>query len=121
MFAAIYQIYLKRGQEKEYLQSWKIVSRYFTQNCGAIHSTIHQVEDGSWLIYSKWPNKKKKEKFWPQEKEKFEAVFLKFPKEIQLAIQTMQECKIPDMQKHVLHAKVIDFCVKNKDTKNLYC
>jgi len=99
MFAVIYRIDIKVGFEDEYAKYWKKVASYFVENRGAISSTLHKSENGSWLIYSKWPSKNVKEASWPQQQEFFQP---DFPEDICSAIQAMKNClteevKLPEI------------------------
>lgn len=87
LFAVVYRFYIKPTKENQYLKSWKIVSRFFTQNRGALSSTLHKTESGYWLAYSKWPNKKTRDASWQSE-----GVEVTLPQNIQDEIHLMKGC-----------------------------
>ena len=67
MFAVIYQTYVKPEYETEYQILWQEIATYFIQYCGALGSCLHKTEEGLWLAYSRWPDKKTRDTFWPQD------------------------------------------------------
>jgi hypothetical protein len=98
MFAVIYQFYLKPGREAAYQAAWHTIATYFKTHRGAIGSCLHFADDGRWVAYSRWPDKKTRDASWPGENDpSFEL-----PSEIQSAISTMKDCtdqerKIPEI------------------------
>lgn len=98
MFAVIYRSYLKSGAENEYQRLWHLIANYFIQHCGAFGSCLHKTEDGLWLAYSRWPDKKTRDAAWPTE----HAPNKQLPQEIQEAIIAIKNCldterKLPDI------------------------
>lgn len=89
MFAVIYQGYIKPGRESDYRSAWNVVARYFVKRRGAIGSCLHQVSDGSWLAYSRWPSKEMRDASWPQDDC---APSETLPQEIHQAILTVKDC-----------------------------
>ena len=79
MYVAIYNSHLKPGTEDNYKAAWKTLANYFISHRGSIGSSLHKVEDGSWLAYSRWPSKELKEKSWPTG----EGIANDLPEEIQ--------------------------------------
>lgn len=92
MFAVIYRGYLKVGREAEYLTAWKKVAQYFIEERGAIGSSLHRAEDGLFVAYSRWPDKKTRNASWPGEKAPSEEL----PPEICQAIIILKECLDPE-------------------------
>ena len=86
-FAVIYRFYLQPSKEEKYVSHWKIVSNYFTKQRGAIASTLHKTEEGYWLAYSKWPDKKTRDASWQNE-----GIKSDLPEKIQKAIEVMKSC-----------------------------
>lgn len=102
MFAVIYQGYLKPGKEKEYQIAWNTVAHYFIEFRGAIGSCLHRSSDGLWVAYSRWPDKKTRDKSWPVENT------TALPPEIQQAVVSLKDCldsdrKIPDLCMEVVN------------------
>ncbi len=86
MFAVIYQAYLKPGCEAEYQAAWHIVANYFKTYCGALGSCLHKTADGTWLAYSRWPDKKTRDAAWPGENSPRGTL----PENVKQAIVTIQ-------------------------------
>ncbi len=82
MFAVIYQAYIKPESETEYQCAWHTVASYFKTHCGALGSSLHKTEAGTWLAYSRWPDKKTRDAAWPRDN----APANTFPEEIKHAI-----------------------------------
>jgi len=64
MFAVIYRSYIKPGLEDKYQKLWNQVTNYFIEHRGAIGSSLHKTEDGIWLVYSRWPDKTRRDASW---------------------------------------------------------
>ena len=97
MFVVIYRGYLKENCEKQYCISWKTVANYFIQNRGSLGSSLHKAEDGMWLAYSRWPDKKKRDASWGDNADNA------FPEEIKSAIIILKNCldterELPEIQ-----------------------
>lgn len=86
-FAVVYRFYLQSSKEKQYLKSWNQVSHFFIQKRGAIASTLHKTEEGYWLAYSKWPDKKTRDASWQAD-----GIEMSLPKDIQDEIAFMKSC-----------------------------
>lgn len=65
MFAVIYRFKLKPHQEKSFRQYWNKIAIYFSEKRGALGSCLHKGEDGLWVAYSRWPDKKTRDAAWP--------------------------------------------------------
>ncbi len=89
MFAVIYRSYLKEGMEAEYQLCWEKIARYFVKEKGAYGSTLHRVDDGMWLAYSRWPSKELRDAAWPVDGE----LKATLPSEIQQAILGLNSCR----------------------------
>ena len=83
MFAVLYKCKVKKGQEDLYVKHWKKVAGFFKQSRGSLGSTLHKAEDGTWIAYSKWPDRATRDASWPKDKE---AVNAAFPPDVQEAI-----------------------------------
>ena len=57
MFIAFYRWRLKAGKEEQFRSAWAKVTLAIRANCGSLGSRLHQVEDGTWAAYAKWPSK----------------------------------------------------------------
>ena len=89
MFAVIYRFNLKPHQETLYQQLWHKIATYFVQSRGAIGSCLHKGEDGLWVAYSRWPDKKTRDAAWPGDNAPNEEL----PQDIRDTIQKIQAIK----------------------------
>lgn len=92
MFAVIYRSYIKPEKETEYQQLWQQIAAYFKQHCGALGSCLHKTEEGIWLAYSRWPDKKTRDAAWPGENNPSAVL----PAEIREAIIKIKDCGDPE-------------------------
>lgn len=88
MFAVIYQGYTKPGTEEEYKTAWRLVATYFVKLRGALGSSLHQREDGLWVVYSRWPDRATRDASWPGEN----APSTELPHAVRQAVVTIQQC-----------------------------
>lgn len=58
MFVVLYRWRLKKGREKEFRAAWARATALIVATYGARGSRLHQVDDGSWLAYAQWPDRK---------------------------------------------------------------
>jgi hypothetical protein len=98
MFAVIYQLFIHPGREEEYQKAWNQIAAFFVEHRGAIGSTLHKCEDGSWVAYSRWPNRALRDAAWPGENAPSDVL----PEAIRQAIGIMKECadgkrKMPEL------------------------
>lgn len=89
MFAVIYRSYLKPNSEEVYKDNWRIIANYFVKERGALGSTLLKAEEGYWLAFSKWPDKKTRDASWPQ---KIEDINIELPIDIIEAIFLLKQC-----------------------------
>ncbi len=64
MFAVIYRGYVPLHLQESYQAAWKVIASYFIQEKNALGSTLHQADDGMWIAYSRWPDKKTRDAAW---------------------------------------------------------
>lgn len=86
-FAVIYRSYILPNKEKEYIALWKTIANYFVENRGALGSTLHKAEEGYWVAYSRWPDKKTRDASWLND-----GIKEDLPKIIQEAIASLKAC-----------------------------
>lgn len=91
MFAVIYQGFLKPGMEETYQTAWNHVVHYFKAHRGALGSCLHQAEDGSWVAYSRWPDRQTRDRSWPGENDPANDL----SNDIKEAILTLKDCIDP--------------------------
>lgn len=65
MFAVIYHAYIYKEAEEEYQRLWRQVAKYFIDHRGALGSCLHKASHGSWVAYSRWPDKATRDASWP--------------------------------------------------------
>ena len=86
MFAVLYRGYVPLHLQEDYKAAWKIIASYFIQEKNALGSTLHQAEDGMWIGYSKWPDKKTRDAAWSAH-----AIY-SHPQPIISAIESLKKC-----------------------------
>lgn len=104
-FAAIYQSYIKDGETGAYRQAWHTVATYFVQNRGALGSCLHQMEDGRFVAYSRWPDKATRDASWPGEN----APAAVLPQVVREAILIMKSCA--DQERNIANHVVREMCL----------
>lgn len=107
MFAVIYRFKLQPHQEKNYQKYWRTIANYFIDHCGALGSCLHKCQDGLWLAYSRWPNKKTRDLAWPEGDTPNDSL----PDEIQATIIKMKNYK--EENKHL--EKFDEICMEVVD------
>lgn len=98
MFAVIYRSHIKLGLEDKYQKLWHEVASYFMQHRGAIGSCLHKTEDGTWIAYSRWPDKATRDASWSNDNNAINNL----PDVIKEAIILMKNCidesrKLPEI------------------------
>jgi heme-degrading monooxygenase HmoA len=58
MFIALYHWKVKEGHEKNFLEGWHRRTEEIYQHCGSLGSRLHQAEDGTWVAYAQWPDRR---------------------------------------------------------------
>jgi quinol monooxygenase YgiN len=58
MFVALYRWKVKEGHEKDFLEGWHRRTEEIYQRCGSLGSRLHQAEDGIWVAYAQWPDRR---------------------------------------------------------------
>ncbi len=88
MFAVIYQGYIKHGMEEDYKRAWHEVATYFVERRGSLGSRLHRTQEGLWVAYSCWPDKKTRDNSWPGDN----APSNELPDSVRQAIITIKNC-----------------------------
>lgn len=114
MFAVIYRGYLKVGREAEYRQAWSIVARYFVEQCGALGSSLHRADDGLWVAYSRWPDKKTRDAAWPSADTPPSTAL---PSLIREAILTIKDCNDQDRRLPDICMEVVEDLLTTREVK----
>jgi quinol monooxygenase YgiN len=58
VFIALYRWKVKVGHEKNFLEGWHRRTEEIYQHCGSIGSRLHRAEDGTWVAYAQWPDRR---------------------------------------------------------------
>ncbi|HEY0426808.1 MAG TPA: antibiotic biosynthesis monooxygenase [Pyrinomonadaceae bacterium] len=92
MFTVLYRWRVKPGLERQFIESWSIITAYYRENfAGALGSRLHQGSDGLWYAYARWESNEhrqdafKKRLNLPERAKMTEAIEESFP-EIRLEI-----------------------------------
>lgn len=97
MYAVIFRTYIKPGRESEFRAAWNVTARYYIEQRGEIGACLHRTDDGMWVAYSRWPDKKPR-RLLPGDGAPSSAL----PASIREAILTIKDCldqdkKLPDI------------------------
>lgn len=57
MFCILYQFNVKLEFEKEFVESWKGLTKETYKNEGSLGSRLHKVSDSEFIAYAQWPSK----------------------------------------------------------------
>jgi hypothetical protein len=110
MFVVIYRSYLKPHKEDEYKQLWRKITTFFIEHRNALGSALHKAEDGMWLAYSRWPDKKTRDASWPDEN----MAPLALPEEIKETIMKLKNCLDLDRPLPEIHLELVDDLLFNR-------
>ena len=58
MFIALYRWKLREGQEEKFREGWRRRTVEIYRKCGSLGSRLHRAEDGTWVAYAQWPDKR---------------------------------------------------------------
>lgn len=58
MFVAMYRWKLREGQEEKFREGWRRRTEEIYRACGSLGSRLHRAEDGTWVAYAQWPDKR---------------------------------------------------------------
>jgi hypothetical protein len=57
-FAVIYQWLVKPGKEPQFRKAWEALTQLQIINRGLRGSRLHKSEQGTWIAFAQWPDKK---------------------------------------------------------------
>ncbi|MCP4922509.1 MAG: hypothetical protein GY915_00560 [bacterium] len=92
MIAILYRFHLLPDKEEKYKKLRRQVADYFKKHRGALGSSLHRCDDGLWVAYSRWPDRKTWSASWKTDGTTARAL----PSEIQEAIVQMKACSNPN-------------------------
>lgn len=113
MFAVIYRGYVYPDAEREYQKLWRQIAKYFIEHRGALGSCLHKTTDGSWVAYSRWPDKATRDASWPQEGEEPSETL---DQEIKTTILSLKKCIDKDQPFQEICMEVMDDLLFKKET-----
>jgi len=58
MFIALYRWKLKDGLEEKFREGWRRRTQEIYSACGSLGSRLHRAEDGTWVAYAQWPDRR---------------------------------------------------------------
>ena len=58
MFIAVYRWKLKEGREHSFREGWRRRTEEIYRRCGSLGSRLHRAEDGTWVAYAQWPDRR---------------------------------------------------------------
>ena len=58
MFIALYRWRLKEGREERFREGWRRLTEDIYRQHGSHGSRLHRAEDGTWVAYAQWPDKR---------------------------------------------------------------
>lgn len=58
MFCVVYQWSVKHDKEEQFRETWREITQAILQQHGALGSRLHKSDDGSWIAYAQWPDRK---------------------------------------------------------------
>lgn len=102
-FSVIYRGYVFPEREEDYQHLWKQVAQYFIQHRGALGSCLHKAEDGQWIAYSRWPDRKTRDASWSQDDIRNDLDL-----DIQEAIAKLKQCRDMDRPHEEICMTVVD-------------
>lgn len=57
-FAVIYQWLVKPGKEAQFRKAWEALTQLQLETRGLRGSRLHKSEQGTWIAFAQWPDKK---------------------------------------------------------------
>ena len=56
MIAILYRWKLKPGLERQFVEGWEAITKYYLSNAGSLGSRLHKGDDDIWYAYAQWPS-----------------------------------------------------------------
>jgi quinol monooxygenase YgiN len=57
-YAVLYQWLVKPGKEVQFRKAWEALTQLQYKNRGLLGSRLHKSEQGTWIAFAQWPDKK---------------------------------------------------------------
>ncbi len=61
MIIYLYRWKIKSGKEKQFEVNWALVTKAILDECGSYGSRLHLAENGEYVGYAQWPDKRTRE------------------------------------------------------------
>lgn len=61
-FAVLYQWKVDPDRVDEFRRAWRILTDGFMKESGALGSRLHEVGDGWWAAYARWPDRETRDR-----------------------------------------------------------
>ncbi len=58
MFIALYRWRVKEGEEGRFREGWRRLTEEICIRRGSYGSRLHRAEDGTWVAYAQWPDRR---------------------------------------------------------------
>lgn len=58
MFIVLYRWKLREGREDSFREGWRRRTEEIHRRCGSLGSRLHRAEDGTWIAYAQWPDRR---------------------------------------------------------------
>ena len=58
MFIALYRWTVRGGREEHFREGWRRLTEEIYERRGSLGSRLHRAEDGSWVAYAQWPDRR---------------------------------------------------------------
>ena len=58
MFIALYRWRVREGGEQSCMEGWHKRTQEIYQRHGSLGSRLHRAEDGTWVAYAQWPDRR---------------------------------------------------------------
>ncbi len=58
MFIALYRWEVKTGREESFREGWRRLTEEIYTRRGSYGSRLHRTEDGAWVGYAQWPDRR---------------------------------------------------------------
>lgn len=62
MFGVIYRWRIKPEFERQFVENWSIITRYYVKKLGGLGSRLHRGADGLWYAYAQWESDEARQK-----------------------------------------------------------
>lgn len=97
MFCVIYRWRIKPGLEKQFIENWAAVTRFYIEHRGGLGSRLHRGEDGLYYAYAQWNSPEAREKAFEDIPEMAERVKMR-----DAILETLPEIRLKAIEDFLL-------------------